>query len=557
MLIDLWVKDIVLVQEISFSPSEALSVLTGETGAGKSVLLNSLSLALGERAESRLVRKGSPYGEVVAQFSLPENHHVIHQLKQDDLWDDDEPFLQIRRKLSADGGSKAWLNSRPISLSFLRSIMKQIIEIHGQFESQKLLDISKHQNYLDNYGHHQEDVKKLSIFYEQWKEQQRLLEEIQKSIEEKKAEEELLRHSVQELESGHFQKGEEDQLLEERRLLKSSKELMDFLQSTYRSLEGEAGILSISYDINRQLDRLSSKMGSLFDDLAENVEALSQKADDVLVELQNISNQLNFNPMGLEEIEERLYFIRSMSRKYHVLADDLPELLEEKNEALYLLDHQDLELKNRQQALEQARSDYINQAQILSDQRRKTAKKLDEALNQELIPLHLQHAYFCTKIEENPESHWSAKGVDHIEFQVSTHKNASADTISKVASGGELSRITLALRIILARSDDLLCLVLDEADTGISGKTAAAFGERLSHLSQDIQLLVITHSPQVASQGHSHFLVEKTEQEGEFITSLRLLELEERRDAIASMISGTQLTDEAKAAAEKLLIQKK
>ncbi len=554
MLSHLWITNIVLVQNLELEFNKGLCVLTGETGAGKSILLDSLGLTLGKRASTGLIRKGCDYGEVSASFDIPSGHPLLQQLMEDQLMDLEETSLLIRRRIQQDGSSKAWLNGRPVTISMLRDITGQLVEIHGQFDTQKLLNAAHHRFYLDNFGNLQPLLTKLDNAYKAYRKAQKDFQQLKQELEEKQREEELLRHNLAELQQLNPQMGEEEELQIERQKMRSYKDVAETLYQASNMLEQDQGVLPQLFQLIRLLERASSGVDGEFDDCIEILEQAAEHSNNALAELQTKQSDMYYDPHQLEKIEDRLYALRDAARKFHCAPDTLANLLENLEQDVQMLDSSSEKLQQQAGILAQAKDIYRTIAQELSAARKKAAKTLDAALNQELIPLHLNNASFETSVSDNDdEANWTHHGYNQVEFCVSTHKGAQPDTIGKIASGGELARFTLALRIVLAKSDNLQTLILDEADTGISGRIADAMGQRLSLLSKDLQLVTITHSPQVAARGDYHYLVEKQERDHQTITEVRKLSDDARRTAIAAMLSGETITNEAKAAAEALL----
>ncbi len=552
MLSRLVIRNIVLTEELDLEFFPGLCVLTGETGAGKSVLLDSLSLALGKRAESRLVRQNTEEAEVIAEFDLPVDHFIFEAFKDQELFEVGESLI-FRRKLSADGGSKAWLNGKPVSAHILRQVGAHLLEIHGQFETQKLLDTSIHKTYLDKYGHHQPLLKKVKEAWKAWKVAEKDYESSKEALEQQQKDEEFLRFSVKELQDISPKEDEELELIEKRNLMKSAHDLLSSLSEASQILENENGILDHLRKVMRLMDKANEKVEGRFGELVDILEEGTIKVDEALSQIQDYQNELDFPPYALEEIEERLFTLRALARKYDVSINELEQKQREFEDALEQLDNRNDYLKDLEKKKIEARKTYKEDAQRLTIARQKTAVKLDKALNKELTPLHLEKAEFQTLIESLEEKEWNSEGCENIEFQVSTHKGGDLGSITQIASGGELARLTLALRIVLAKVDDITSLVLDEADAGISGRIAGAMGERLKHLSEEFQVIVVTHSPQIASQGSHHWLVHKAEENNITRTFVQKLELKERIEVIAAMLSGKDVSDEARAAARILL----
>ncbi len=552
MLSRLFIRNIVLTKQLDLEFFPGLCVLTGETGAGKSVLLDSLNLALGKRAESRLVRRGAEDAEVIAEFELPPHHSIYHEFAEEEIFEKGENII-FRRKISHDGRSKAWLNGKPVSAQLLKQIGAQLLEIHGQFDTQKLLDASVHKYYLDKYGHHEMLQNQVKQAWKIWGQAQKNHQKALEDWEKQQKDEEFIRLSVEELQKISPVEGEEQELTEKRSLMKSAQDLLSALSEAGQILENENGILDYLRKTMRLIDRANEKTKGHFDELIDILEEAATKADEGLSKIQDYQQDFDFSPYALEELEERLFALRSLARKHNLPIDMLAQKQVELEKSLDYLDNSSHYLSELASLEMQAKQDYIKACHELSIMRKKTAKKLDEALNKELTPLHLEKACFKTLITPLEEDMWNSEGQENIEFQVSTHKGGVFGPIGKIASGGELARLTLALRIILAKVDDISTLVLDEADAGISGRIAEAMGLRLSHLAQNLQILVVTHSPQIAAQGQHHWQVHKAENQDRLETTVQKLNLEQRIEAIAAMMAGQNISDEARAAAKILL----
>lgn len=552
MLSRLSIRNIVLAQALDLEFYPGLCVLTGETGAGKSVLLDSLNLALGKRAESRLVRAGEEEAEVSVEFELPFHHSIYVQLKELDLAEQGDNLI-FRRKLTKDGRSKAWLNDRPVSLNILKSIGNELLEFHGQFDTQKLLDAATHKSYLDKYGQNESLLATVKEAWKNWGKIQKKHDDALERIKTQQNDADFIRHAVSELEDLDPQIGEEAQLSDQRHIMKFSHELLSALNQSAEYIEGENGILMLIRQTQRRLEQANEKTDGKLEKLIHLFDDIALKSDDALYELQEQQRNFDFSVYDLEKLEDRLFALRGAARKYNVTTDALKDKLVEFQQNLNLIDNGADALNTLEKELQQAKQQYITASDTLSTARQKAAQKLDDALNAELTPLHLNKASFRTLIEPMAEPNWNSEGKEYIEFQVSTHKGAMPGPIGKIASGGELARFTLALRIVLAKVDGIMTLVLDEADAGISGRIADAMGQRLSLLANDIQLLVITHSPQVAARGWHHWQVSKYEDASGIYSQVVKLDDNKRSEAIAAMLAGKEITDEARAAADKLL----
>lgn len=546
------VRDVVLIDKLDLEFGDGLNVLTGETGAGKSVLLDSLSLALGGRGEASLVRRGADRLSVSASFSLPENHKVFEALQERGI-DSDGQNVVLRRIVNKDGKSKAFINDTPVGVGVLKAIGDGILEIHGQFANFALLNPAAHLGVLDAFGGLQGKARETADAYNAYKSAQNALLEAQNSLRRAQEEEDFVRHAANELERFGAYAGEEEELAEKRTMMMNAEKLIDALKSAADSLNAMDADKNMRA-ASRAVDRLNAMTNGKYQAIADSLDAAGQSLNDAVFALQEAGNDVDLDGNLLESVEERLFEMRSLARKYQTTCDGLPDKLAEFQAALNALDKGTASLAALEKNVAQTRAAYENQARELSALRRQKAALLDEAVKNELEPLKLGKAVFVTKIDDLPESERGASGMDKVVFCAATNAGQAAGALNKIASGGELSRFMLALKVVLRESEKTPTMVFDEVDAGVGGATAFAVGERLAKLSASgVQILVVTHSPQVAASGKRHFVVSKSEKDGVVTTAVRALSDAERTEEIARMLSGERITDASRAAAVELL----
>ncbi|PHS76653.1 MAG: DNA repair protein RecN [Rhodospirillaceae bacterium] len=554
MLSRLSIRNVVLIEKLDLDFAQGLSVLTGETGAGKSILLDSLGLALGSRAEARLVRHGTDQAMVTAEFNLNSDHPAFMILKEHGL-DLDGEALIVRRQLSADGRSRAFINDQTVSVGLLREIGDEIVEIHGQFDNHRLLNPATHVGLLDTHGGHGALLKSVKAAHKTWREAAAERKRAEDALHAARQDEEFLRHAVEELRTFNPQEGEEESLAQERQMLMHGEKLIDAMNAASKALDGGKGVERLLRNSIRALEPVIEKADGILD---TSLKALDQAAEYValgLQELNQAANRVDLDPRHLEQVEERLFALRALARKHNVDITALAGLFEDLSRQLAEIDDGGEHLDALAHAETQARGAYGETAAKLSQARKHAAQGLDQAVCNELGPLRLGSADFSTRITAlDEESTWGASGWDRVAFEIATNPGAPAGPLNKIASGGELSRFMLALKVVLAQSDHIPTLIFDEVDSGIGGQVADAVGQRLAKLGEDVQLLVVTHSPQVAARGQTHWHISKAESDGSVRTSMRVLDIEQRSNEIARMLSGETLTDQARAAAASLLI---
>jgi DNA repair protein RecN (Recombination protein N) len=542
MLESLTISNVVLIEKLNIEFQAGFCALTGETGAGKSILLDALGLALGVRAEAGLVRKGAEQAGVSAAFHVVKNHPVLAVLKEQGL--ETDTTLVLRRVLGADGRSRAFINDQPVSVALLRQAGALLVEIHGQFETQGLLDAATHRAILDDYAG--VDASGLSALWYQWRAAEQALRDAQDAAKRAQAEEDYLRGAVEDLDILDPKPGEEEKLAGLRGRLMRREQSLENLNAAHEGLGEAEGALNIVW---RALD----KAGDDARKLLKALDSAAAEIREVSAQVQGLVSDLEDNEYSLPEIDDRLFALRGQARKHSCTVDDLPRVRDELAARLSLAERQEEVLDGLKAKVAAARTAFVREADKASAARRKAAEKLDKLVAKELPPLKLDKARFVTDIAKLDETDWGPAGYDRVRFLVATNPGSAPGLLDKIASGGEMARFMLALKVIMAEVGSANTLVFDEVDSGIGGSTAAAVGERLARLAQKRQILVVTHSPQVAARAVHHWIVAK---DGRRDVTTRVLHLNEsimRREEIARMLSGASVTDEARAAAERLL----
>lgn len=550
MLTGLSIRDVVLIEALDLSFSDGLGALTGETGAGKSILLDALGLALGVRADSSLVRQGAERAVVSATFDIPPSHAVGALLTESGL--DAEPGepLIVRRIVKADGGSRASVNDQPVSAALLREIGGLLVEIHGQHDNCGLLNIKGHRALLDSFGHI--DVQGLAQCWADWRGAREQLATARTEMEEASREQEFLAHAVQELHALAPEVGEEATLAEARATMQKGDRISGDLSEIAELLDGSEGGLARLRQAAQRTDRIAGENEVLAEALAALDRALIE-ADEAEEKLAEAAHILAFDPVRLDEAETRLFDIRALARKHRVEPDALPELAQEMAAKLTRIEAGGTHLAVLETDVAARRSAYVAEAEAVTMKRTAAARHLDKAVVAELGPLKLDAAQFRTWIDVLEEEQWSAAGQDRLAFEISTNPGAPFGPLAKIASGGELSRFILALKVALAEQGGAATMIFDEIDRGVGGAVASAVGERLARLAIGAQLLVVTHSPQVAARAGHQWQIAKSSDSLVSRTGVQRLDETERREEIARMLSGAGITDEARAQAERLL----
>jgi DNA repair protein RecN (Recombination protein N) len=551
MLLSLAIRDVVLIDRLELEFQPGLSVLTGETGAGKSILLDALGLALGSRGDSGLVRQGAAQAVVTAEFDVPGDHPARAPLIEQGI--DAGGTLVLRRVLSADGRSRASINDQAVSVGLLRAVGARLVEVQGQFEQHGLLDTATHIGLLDAFAGHGPLLGEVARAHQAWQQAGAVLRETEQAAARAAAEEDYLRHVHAELEELAPRDGEETELSTRRALLQHRDRLLSAINAAHGELAAERGAAHALGAAARHLSRLG---GELRDQVAPALAALdraSTEVNDALGQLAALARGDAATGGTLEQVEERLFALRALARKHHVAVEDLPRLRERFAAQLAALDQGGAAIARLTQVEAAAKQAFQAAAERLSAARAKAAARLDKAVAAELPPLRLDKARFRTAITRQPETGWTAAGMDRVGFEMATNPGTELAPLGKIASGGELARAMLALKVVLAGTSAVPTLVFDEVDSGIGGAVAAAVGQRLARLGKRVQVLVVTHSPQVAARGHHHWRVMKRGAGAALVTTVEALPADARREEIARMLSGAVVTEEARAAADSLM----
>ena len=564
MLSALAIRDVVLIDQLDLKFENGLCVLTGATGAGKSILLDALGLALGARGDAALVRRlhaDQPNSATVtAEFHLqiPDLDTVCNLLVGNDLElpDPGEPLV-LRRVLGSDGRGRAFINDQPIGIALLREIGNTLVEIEVQFASRGLLNSATHRSALDAFGGLDSDRAKVASAFNDFHSAKDAHSVAQLELERSRMEEDWLRNAVEELEALEPRKDDERQLISDRALLMNFEKLTGSVTDALEELNSRDGANSRIATAHRSLSRIADKAEGRLDETIATLDRALAEVADATACLQSVSANLESDPDRLRQIDDRLNTLRTVARKHQTDVDGLVEELRRLSDQLETLDHAAGNLKSHTETLIQARKVYLSSAKMLSAARAKAARKLDQAVSRELAPLRLDKARIQTKVEELDEEHWNIHGIDRVDFTVAINPGQALGPISRIVSGGELARFMLALKVVLSESSHIPTVVFDEVDSGIGGATAAAVGERLRQLGKRMQVLVVTHSPQVAALGAAHWRVMKSEggsgDDLHSITRVDQLSPRDRREEIARMLSGARITDKARAAADSLL----
>lgn len=555
MLVHLSIRNIVLIEKLDLSFQDGLFILTGETGAGKSILLDSLGLALGARAESRLVRAGTDQGSVSALFDLASTHAVFNLLDKNGISTEGE--LILRRTVSNTGKSRAFINDQAVSASLLKEVGEQLIEIHGQYDTQSLLNSKTHRAVLDQYAGHDLLLHKTQESWDFWQALKHEELALKEEIERAKAEEAFLSDAVKELEDLSPIEGEEETLLQQRGYLMNREQISQAMVTSYQALTAEGGCEDFLITAQAALEKISEKASGRFDDVLAALDRGATEIKEAVLLLQQLHHDQQETETNLEEVDSRLFALRSCARKHGLTIDQLPPFIFELRQRLNLIETQDSQLSDLRKRVSAAEKQYKDTADKLRQSRENSARKLDSGVCAELPPLKMAGAKFITEITPLAETAWTRNGTETIAFTIATNAGAKAGPLNKIASGGELARFMVALKVNLTQSRDLNksvgTMIFDEVDTGIGGAVADAVGERLARLAQKVQLLVITHSPQVAARGNDHLRVSKSETGDVTTSSVELLDEQERLEEIARMLSGASISAEARAAAKSLL----
>ena len=551
MLTALSIRNIVLIEALDLAFPGGLGVLTGETGAGKSILLDALGLVLGNRAETALVRAGEDQASVTASFefaALPPPLAAILTEAEVEV-EPGEPLL-VRRRLKADGASKAFVNDQPVSVALLRELAPHLVELHGQHDDRGLVNPRGHRALLDRFA--RADVAGVDAAWQRWRGARDALEAARAALTQASEDRDLLLAHLAELVALQPEVGEEEQLAEARATMQKGERLTEDLAALTALWAGSDSALASLRGAARRLDRIAAEHPLLADALAALDRAVIE-ASEAEDKLARAGEALAHDPAALDQIETRLFELRAAGRKHHCQVDDLPARMQAMRASLDAIESGEEGLAALEVAEAGAGEAYRQAATALSEARREAAGRLDKAVAGELAPLKLDAARFRTAVTRLPEARWGASGIDTVEFLISTNPGADFAPLAKIASGGELSRFILSLKVALAEEGGAATIIFDEIDRGVGGAVASAIGERLARLAQGGQLLAVTHSPQVAARGAAHYVIAKSSEGTVTRTSVHLLDAPGRQEEIARMLSGAEVTPEARAQADRLL----
>lgn len=550
MLSRLSIRDIVLIERLDIDFSEGLSVLTGETGAGKSILLDALSLALGARGDASLVRHGAGQGQVTAVFDVPLNHPARAILSENAL--DDDGDIILRRVQSADGRTRVFVNDQPSSVTMMRDIGRTLVEIHGQHDERALVDAAAHRQLLDAFGGHLGEVAQARQAWRSWREAEQELARHRARVEAAAREADYLRAAVAELSQLDPQPGEETELAETRSTMMRAEKVATEIKDAQDVLSGQNSPLPQLASLLRRLQRKSTEAPGILDEVVQSLDEALLSLDAAQAGVEAALRETEYDPQRLEKAEERLFALRAASRKFSVQVDDLAKARDTMAADLADLDAGAERLASLEKQALDARGTYDRIAAGLSDLRHAAASGLSKAVAAELPALKLERAEFIVEMATDADDR-GEEGTDQVEFWVRTNPGTRAGPMMKVASGGELSRFLLALKVALADRGSAPTLVFDEIDTGVGGAVADAIGQRLARLSSGVQVLSVTHAPQVAARAATHFLISKSGDADRVSTGIAEMDRPARQEEIARMLAGATITEEARAAAARLL----
>lgn len=551
MLTALSIRDIVLIDRLDLNFEAGLSVLTGETGAGKSILLDALSLALGGRGDAGLVRKGADQGQVTAVFDVAPDHPARMVLGASGVEIGTDPLI-LRRVQAGDGRTRGFVNDSPVSAQILRSLGAAMVEIHGQHDDRALVDPASHRALLDAYGGLQDEAQTVRRLWGAWQKAREAHEEAVSQLAAIRKEADYLKHAHEELSKLAPEEGEEEKLAIRRQHMMAAEKISADIREAFDTLEGSSSPLPTVLALLRRIEKRQTSLPHLLGPVAVALGAAVDQLEEARASLDQAIRASDFEPQELERTEERLFALRAAARKYGVAIADLPAQAARFSAQLEALDQGEQRVTKLATALTEAEAQYRKAALALSKARLKAAERLDKAVMAELKPLRLGDARFMTKAESEVDKA-GPEGIDQVSFWVQTNPGAHPGPLMKIASGGELSRFMLALKVVLADSGSAPTLVFDEIDSGVGGAVSSAIGQRLARLAERVQVLTVTHAPQVAAHAARHYLISKQAQGGRAATAVTLLGATARREEIARMLSGANVTEEARAHAEKLM----
>ena len=551
MLVSLSVRDLVLIDRLELAIEGGLCALTGETGAGKSILLDALGLALGARGDSALVRRGASQAVISVDFAPTADHPVWALLEARGLADGGR--LVLRRLLAADGRGRAFVNDQPVGIAILRELGEALVEIQGQAGQRGLLNIATHGALLDDFGGLADLADRVAEGFAHWRAAARALAEAEAALAEARRDEDYLRHMLAELDDLAAMPGEEANLDARRNILMQGEKLSQALADARHELTEGRAVDDRIGAAQRLVLRTAERAPGALDEVVEALERALIETAEAMIALDAAARDLAPDPDRLEAAEQRLFALRAAARKHKTDPDSLAALRDDFAARLASIEDGGGAVAELMKQAETARRRFVKQARSLSAKRLIAARELDRQMMEELPHLKLGQVVFATRIEALAENDWTAAGAERVRFEVATNPGDRPGPIARIASGGELSRLMLALKVVLTRSGSAPTLVFDEVDSGIGGAVAAAVGERLARLGQSLQVLVVTHSPQVAARADHHFRVVKGDAGGQVVTRVEVLAADARREEVARMLAGAKVTDAARAAADSLI----
>ena len=551
MLKSLAIRDIVLIDRLGLGFAPGLSALTGETGAGKSIILDALGLALGSRGDRGLVRSGAEQGSVVAEFDVPDGGPWRELLEENALPCDGE--LILRRVVTADGRSRAFVNDTSVSGALLRQVGDLLVEVHGQFDQRGLLNPQSHREILDAFGSLGDAAAETRRTHMRWRGAHDRVAELESQLDAARREEDYLRHRLHELGELDPRQGEEEELAQRRHALQNREKVVGTLSEALAAVAGEGGALARLGAAERRLERSAGLAPELLEPAAAALGRALIEAAEAEAVLETALRDMEGERGTLEAVEERLFALREVARKHRVAVDALPDLLAETRRLLEQIETGAESVDAARHLAREAEAAFRASARALSQGRAAAARRLARAVEAELPPLRLDRAKVRVQLEPLAEAEWTSEGAERVAIEICTNPGQPFGPLGKIASGGELSRFMLALKVVLARLDAATTLIFDEIDAGVGGATADAVGERLARLGRECQVLVVTHAPQIAARADHHYRVGKDVVGGRTLVEVRELTAAERRDEVARMLAGAEVTEAARAAAASLM----
>jgi len=551
MLTRLQINNVVLIEKLELDFSKGLTIFSGETGAGKSILLDSLGFILGAKADTGLIRSGADKLCVTASFDLKDKASLFYRIcAQNEIEADDE--IIIKRSLGRDGKGKIFLNDQQITLKLLKELGNCLVEIHGQFDNQGLLNPATHIDVLDDYGAYSKELDDLKQTFAKYKDLQKKLKEAVELNNEISLKEETLKHYKNELENMNVREGEEKELTLKRTEMMHAEKLLENLNEAYNALHGEGLAQEIRHAMTA-IDKVNRITENKYQNIAQALDSALIELDEATSEIESASEDISLNKNEIDSVEERLFALKALARKHNCSIDELPHVLENIVRELKTIEKNSDDIIAFKKELIDIKNEYVSKALKVRECRKQTADVLEKKVGDELKFLKMGKAEFTVRMISLDEENWNEKGMDSVCFEVKTNAGQPFGPLSKIASGGELARFMLALKVNLAKQSGLETLIFDEVDSGIGGATAEAVGDRLYKLASEVQVMAVTHAPQVASFSSTHFKVSKETKDNMTVTSVQKLSSKEKKEEIARMLSGEKISDEARAAAQKLM----